>query len=528
MKTLSKEILADILCQLEAEMAFTRTCSLIWSAARIVLVERRGYTSNNHAVTALRSKKAKSKRNMVQHFVDVRAVRAVGGTGGDGEISFLQLWSNEEAGPDGGDGGNGGHVVLEASLDIRDLNHMSSILKADPGERGYNKDCSGKNADHTVVKCSNNSHKPCVRQVPVGTIVKTATGRVIADLSRDGSMFVAARGGAGGHGNHFFVSDTAQSPQVAEFGAQGEDLQYVLEVRSMAHIGLIGLPNAGKSTLLQAISRARPKIAPYPFTTLKPHLGMVQYDDYEQIAVADLPGLISGSHQNKGLGIAFLKHTERCAALMFVVDLSCSEPWHHVDLLRYELGQFSSELIRRPQVVVGNKLDLPESKPLEDLCLDPLPHTPQLVRREVVGNHIASGYSHARSHILVNWKFLTGESLQVRRSRDAITHLDEFFARVLCGYPSGVGLRVLEMCVQNRFICENRLHLWGPVLALGGKCLLGSDRDRGVEGGRDHPEFVTGELCGQLECSLETGDVGARRLGRLWLATPSPLHERGD
>nr|CAD7407962.1 unnamed protein product [Timema cristinae] len=152
MKTLSKEILADILCQLEAEMAFTRTCSLTWSAARIVLVERRGYTSNNHAVTALRSKKAKSKRNMVQHFVDVRAVRAVGGTGGDGEISFLQLWSNEEAGPDGGDGGNGGHVVLEASLDIRDLNHISSILKADPGERGYNKDCSGKNADHTVVK----------------------------------------------------------------------------------------------------------------------------------------------------------------------------------------------------------------------------------------------------------------------------------------------------------------------------------------------------------------------------------------
>nr|CAD7439181.1 unnamed protein product [Timema bartmani] len=200
------------------------------------------------------------------------------------------------------------------------------------------------------------SHKPCVWQVPVGTIVKTATGRVIADLSREGSMFVAARGGAGGHGNHFFVSDTAQSPQVAQFGAQGEDLQYVLEVRSMAHIGL------GKSTLLQAISRARPKIAPYPFTTLKPHLGMVQYDDYEQIAVADLPGLISGSHQNKGLGIAFLKHTERCAALMFVVDLSCSEPWRHVDLLRYELGQFSSELIRRPQVVVGNKLDLPESK----------------------------------------------------------------------------------------------------------------------------------------------------------------------
>nr|CAD7458615.1 unnamed protein product [Timema tahoe] len=380
MKPLSKEILADILCQLEAEMAFTRTCSLTWSVARIVLVECRGYTSNNHAVTALRSKKAKSKRNMVQHFVDVRAVRAVGGTGGDGDISFLQLWSNEEAGPDGGDGGNGGHVVLETSPDIRDLNHINSILKADPGERGYNKDCSGKNAAHTVVK------------VPVGTIVKTATGRVIADLSREGSMFVAARGGAGGHGNHFFVSDTAQSPQVAQFGAQGEDLQYVLEVRSMAHIGLIGLPNAGKSTLLQAISRARPKIAPYPFTTLKPHLGMVQYDDYEQIAVsltlyqpsqeigdvlvefksssvlevmgavADLPGLISGSHQNKGLGIAFLKHTERCAALMFVVDLSCSEPWRHVDLLRYELGQFSSELIRRPQVVVGNKLDLPESK----------------------------------------------------------------------------------------------------------------------------------------------------------------------
>ncbi|XP_063244608.1 mitochondrial ribosome-associated GTPase 2 [Bacillus rossius redtenbacheri] len=198
------------------------------------------------------------------------------------------------------------------------------------------------------------------RMVVMGDVGATWYCRtVVADLQHEGCMFVAARGGAGGHGNHFFTSDTLQSPKVAECGAEGEQLDYVLELSSMANVGLIGLPNAGKSTLLRAISRARPKVASYPFTTLKPHVGIVQYDDYEQVAVADLPGLIEGSHKNRGLGIAFLKHAERCAVLVYVVDASCDKPWTHLWLLQHELGQFCKDMLSRSQLVVCNKVDLP-------------------------------------------------------------------------------------------------------------------------------------------------------------------------
>lgn len=295
----------------------------------------------------LRSRKPKSQSVKAQHFIDFKRIKALGGSGGDGCISFLHLWSNEFAGPDGGDGGHGGHVVLKASMDVKDLTHVLSILKAEPGERGSNKDCNGKNADHFIVN------------VPIGTVVKNERGKVIADLSEEGLMFVAARGGAGGKGNHFFISDTMQAPEICEYGAKGEQLEYSIELRSMAHIGMIGFPNAGKSTLLRAISRARPKVAPYPFTTLKPHLGMIQYDDYEQIAVADLPGLIPDSHKNKGLGIQFLKHAERCSGLLFVIDVSNENPCDHLDTLKYELSQFSDELIQRPQLIVANKIDVP-------------------------------------------------------------------------------------------------------------------------------------------------------------------------
>lgn len=294
----------------------------------------------------LRSTKSKSKHDTLQHFIDIKQTRTIGGKGGDGEISFLRLWVNDRAGPDGGDGGNGGHVIFEAKIDVKDLRNVHSVIRAEDGEKGYTKDCFGKNAEHNVIK------------VPVGTIVRDLNGRILADLDKDGMMFIAARGGAGGHGNAFFKSDTQQSPEISEYGAIGEDLRYVLEIRSMAHVGLIGLPNAGKSTLLRAISRARPKVAAYPFTTLKPHIGMIQYDDYEQIAVADLPGLIEDSHKNKGLGITFLKHAERCAALIFILDITVDEPWRALEILKYEINQFNEKLDDRPQIVVANKMDL--------------------------------------------------------------------------------------------------------------------------------------------------------------------------
>ncbi|XP_053990488.1 mitochondrial ribosome-associated GTPase 2 isoform X2 [Hylaeus volcanicus] len=297
----------------------------------------------------LRDTKRKSQGDTNITFTDMKQVKTIGGKGGDGAISFLQLWANENGGPDGGDGGHGGHVIFEVSSNVTDFSNMQSVLKAEDGEKGYSKDCFGKNAKHTIVP------------VPAGTIIRNIDGTIVADLDNEGTMFIAARGGAGGHGNSYFKSDLQQTPCISEYGAQGEELQYILELRSMAHIGLIGLPNAGKSTLLRAISRARPKVAPYPFTTLKPHLGMVLYDDYEQIAVADLPGLISDSHKNKGLGIQFLKHVERCKILLFILDLTSDEPWVDFETLMYEITQFNVKLNERSLLIAANKIDLPQA-----------------------------------------------------------------------------------------------------------------------------------------------------------------------
>ncbi|CAG9577457.1 unnamed protein product [Danaus chrysippus] len=298
---------------------------------------------------ALRSLKAKSTRKTVQYYVDSCRVRAVAGNGGDGCISFLSAWCKDQAGPDGGDGGHGGHVIFQATHAKKSLNHCHSVIQAKHGGRGMNKDCTGKTASHQVV------------EVPLGTLIRDNRGRVVGDLQEEGAMFVAARGGAGGRGNKFFLTSTEQAPSVAELGASGESLTYTLEVRSMAHLGLLGMPNAGKSTLLRAVTRARPMVAPYPFTTLRPHIGMVPYDDYEQVAIADLPGLIEGSHKNHGLGIQFLKHAERCRGLIFLLDGSDS-PLEQYQILNHELTQYSEHLSQKPRCVVINKIDLPQAK----------------------------------------------------------------------------------------------------------------------------------------------------------------------
>ncbi|CRL01520.1 CLUMA_CG014342, isoform A [Clunio marinus] len=313
---------------------------------KILLMQIRTVTNKSRPV-ALKAMKKKSSNQVSQYFIDERYIRAIGGKGGDGCISLLRVWANEFAGPDGGDGGNGAHVVLEASTDVNDFKHISSVLEAPDGENGMNKDCHGKNAPHKVVR------------VPIGTIVKNIRGEVVGDLEKEGVMFVAARGGAGGKGNHFFSTSVNKTPEVCEYGASGEDVAYTLELRSMAHVGFIGLPNAGKSTLLRMITRAKPKIASYPFTTLKPHLGMIPYDDYEQISVADLPGLISGSADNRGLGIQFLKHAERCNTLLFVIDVSLDEPWEAYYILTNEINKFSEELMTRKQIIAANKIDEP-------------------------------------------------------------------------------------------------------------------------------------------------------------------------
>lgn len=297
----------------------------------------------------LRKKKAKSTSNDTKPFVDMKRVQTQGGRGGDGCVSFLSLWANEFAGPDGGDGGSGGHVLFQACENVQGLGHIKPVVKAESGDSGASKHCHGRNAPHTVIK------------VPVGTILRPLADeeRVVGDLGRTGALFVAARGGAGGRGNHFFVSPTQQRPAVAEVGADGELVDYILELRSIANFGLLGMPNAGKSTLLQAISRARPKVASYPFTTIRPHLGVITYTDYDQITVADLPGLIEDSHKNRGLGVSFLRHVQRCDALIYMVDAAQPEPTAQLQLLTREVNAYSEQLAHRTAILVANKIDLP-------------------------------------------------------------------------------------------------------------------------------------------------------------------------
>lgn len=304
---------------------------------------------------AIKSQKPRAQSHSDRKFVDFKEVHVIGGKGGDGCLSFLQLPQNEWAGPDGGDGGNGGHVILEASRNVKSLGHVKSIIQGINGFDGRNKNCHGKNAKHISIK------------VPIGSIVRDTDQKIIANLKNDDHYFLAARGGSGGKGNRFFLSNEERAPTTVEEGARGEDRHILIELQTIAHVGLIGFPNAGKSTLLRALSRARPKVAAFPFTTLNPHIGMIEYDDYVQVAVADIPGLIEGAHRNRGLGFSFLRHIERCNCLLYVIDLSGHLCWTQLSALKFELEQYQKGLSERPHAIVANKIDLPWAKKNLDL-----------------------------------------------------------------------------------------------------------------------------------------------------------------
>jgi GTP-binding protein len=287
-------------------------------------------------------------------FIDEAAVTVRSGDGGRGCVSFRREKFVPRGGPDGGNGGRGGSVILRVSPHLSTLLDFQykKIFKAKRGQHGMGKTMHGKNAPDLVIS------------VPPGTIVHDEDSEeVLADLTKAGDVLVAAAGGRGGRGNAVFASSTNQAPDRAEPGRPGRERRLRLTLKLIAHIGLVGLPNAGKSTLLSRISRARPKIADYPFTTLSPVLGVVTHRD-EEFVVADLPGLIEGAHLGAGLGHRFLKHAERTEGLVHVVDASRTpgEIAEAYRTVREEIGKFRPELAGRPAILAFNKMDLPGAR----------------------------------------------------------------------------------------------------------------------------------------------------------------------
>ena len=291
-------------------------------------------------------------------FVDLAKISLKAGDGGAGAVSFHREKYVAAGGPDGGDGGKGGDIIFVAD------NHLSTLVDfrykrkyaAQNGDNGGRKRCSGKGGEDLILR------------VPRGTLVKDAlTGRIVADISGDEPV-VIVRGGKGGWGNSHFATPTRQIPRFAKPGLPGGSLEAQLELKLLADVGLLGFPNVGKSTLLSVISEAKPEIANYHFTTITPVLGVVRIDEEKSFVMADIPGLIEGASQGIGLGLAFLRHVERCRLLVHVVDVSGIEgrdPIEDFETINRELADFSAELATRPQIVAANKCDLASPEALE-------------------------------------------------------------------------------------------------------------------------------------------------------------------
>lgn len=298
-------------------------------------------------------------------FVDEANIEIAAGRGGDGIVAFRREKFVPRGGPSGGDGGRGGDVVFVATHNVHTLSDFryQREIKAENGEPGGNKNKTGRNGNDVTV------------YLPVGTIVRDlATNEVIADFEEPGQRLVIARGGSGGLGNQNFATPTNRAPRRATPGKPGESFRLHLELKLIADIGLIGFPSVGKSTLIAAISSARPKIADYPFTTLVPNLGVVRWKNFPEFVVADIPGLIEGAHEGLGLGVQFLKHVERTNLLVHVLEVT---PWLEGDenprnpisdfeIIQRELGRYNEALLEQPQLVVLNKVDLPYVREQEE------------------------------------------------------------------------------------------------------------------------------------------------------------------
>lgn len=289
-------------------------------------------------------------------FYDTAKIFVKAGDGGNGCVSFRREKYVPEGGPDGGDGGRGGNVILRADGGLRTLVdfHYQRRYQAGRGQHGRGKNQHGRNGEDLVVR------------VPAGTLVRDAeSGELLADLVDDGQEVVVARGGRGGRGNARFAGPRDRAPKIAEKGEPGEERWLEMELKLLADVGLVGFPNAGKSTLISRVSRARPKVAPYPFTTLVPNLGVVSLGEGVSFVLADIPGLIEGAHRGAGLGHRFLRHTERTRLLVHVIDTAGTEgrdPVEDFYVVNRELSCYSPALVEKVRLVAANKMDLPEAE----------------------------------------------------------------------------------------------------------------------------------------------------------------------
>ena len=290
-------------------------------------------------------------------FVDQVSVVVKAGDGGNGAVAFHREKYIDKGGPSGGDGGDGGSILFEADPQLTTLLdfRFQQRHQARSGQHGMGSDMNGRAGEDMIIKA------------PLGTLViDETTGELLKDLSTPGELWVVAKGGSGGWGNMNFATSTRQTPRFAKDGTFGEEKHLVLELKLLADVGLLGFPNAGKSTFISRISHARPKVADYPFTTLVPNLGVVDYRDRKSFVVADIPGLIEGASEGHGLGHQFLRHVERCRVLVHLVDLSTADegrdPVTDFDTINRELQKYSKVLADKPQLVVANKLDLPHAR----------------------------------------------------------------------------------------------------------------------------------------------------------------------
>jgi len=291
-------------------------------------------------------------------FIDYAKIRLRAGNGGAGIVAFHREKYIDKGGPSGGNGGRGGNIIFSTNPNLHTLQDIRyrRLYKAENGKSGGANKRTGKSGQDLII------------QVPCGTIIKDLnTNNIVIDMVKENENHIVCQGGIGGRGNYNFKSSVQQTPRFAQEGISGEELHVELELKILADVGLVGLPNAGKSTLLSVMTTAKPKIADYPFTTLQPHLGIVKYGEYQSFVMADIPGLIEGASQGKGLGHQFLKHIERNRILLFLIDILEPNPQDVFDKLSNELSSFNKTLMDKPKLVVRTKRDtMDEAKNLEN------------------------------------------------------------------------------------------------------------------------------------------------------------------